>query len=99
MSDQVINHNPDCAVNDKNPDGIVKPCNCPEGIAELCNRCLGGTATLDERREFWRRVEMGRYGQRNVLHLVVAGVRQLNDPRLLELVTNEALSMERAVKS
>jgi hypothetical protein len=37
-------HSPDCDVNDGNPDGISKPCNCGqttrnffEGLAEVCS--------------------------------------------------------------
>ena len=67
-------------------------------IEPWLERVLSGNSTLDDRRAFWKAVAKGRDGERSVLHLVRAGVRELSDPRLLELVTDEALSMERAVK-
>ena len=39
-------HNPDCDVNDINPDGIKKPCNC--GVAPKCAVQLCGSTAVCE---------------------------------------------------
>lgn len=41
----MIEHNPDCDVNDINPDGIVKPCNCGAEGLKPCPFC-GSTPRL-----------------------------------------------------
>ena len=37
-------HSPDCAINDLNPDGIVKPCNCGQSRSEGALRKSAGPA-------------------------------------------------------